>query len=116
MEIMATQLVFEEFRPTKLQVPLSRLEFAEGFPFEFKLERRMVHELGSSTKGFGDPTTQTNTPKYVDEVVAKIMKVDKEAKLFQIMAIVSMNMGNWTLEVNTLKNILVIEEKEKAML
>jgi hypothetical protein len=32
------------------------------------------------------------------------------------MAIVSFNMGNLILDVNTLKNKLVIREKEKAML
>jgi hypothetical protein len=32
------------------------------------------------------------------------------------MAIVNLNMGNLTLEVNTLKNKLVMGEKEKTML
>jgi hypothetical protein len=32
------------------------------------------------------------------------------------MVIVSLNMGNLTLEVNTLKNKLITREKEKAML
>jgi hypothetical protein len=32
------------------------------------------------------------------------------------MAIVSLNMGNLTLDVNILKNMLVMGEKEKAML
>jgi hypothetical protein len=32
------------------------------------------------------------------------------------MVIMSLNMGNLTLEVNTLKNRLVMREKEKAML
>ncbi len=72
--------------------------------------------MGSSTKGSRDPTTQTSTPKSVDEVAAEVMKVNKEVELFQIMAIVSMNMGNLILEVNTLKNRFVIREKEKVML
>jgi hypothetical protein len=42
---MATQPAFEEFRPIYLQVPPSRLESTEGFPFEFEMGRRMVHEL-----------------------------------------------------------------------
>jgi hypothetical protein len=54
---METQLAFEEFKLAKLQVPPSRLEFTKGFPFEFKLERRMVQELGSFAKGSRDPTT-----------------------------------------------------------
>jgi hypothetical protein len=64
---VATQLTFEEFRLVELQVPPTRLEFAEGFPFEFELGRKMVQELGSSTKGFGDPTTHTSTPKSVED-------------------------------------------------
>ncbi len=44
------------------------------------------------------------------------MKADKVAKLFQTMAIVSLNMGNLILEVNTLKNKLVMGEKENEML
>jgi hypothetical protein len=39
---VATQPAFEEFRPTKLHVPPSKLEFAKGFPIEFELGRRMV--------------------------------------------------------------------------
>jgi hypothetical protein len=52
-----TQPVFEKFRPTKLHVPPSRPKSIEGFPFEFELGRRMVHELGSCAKGSVDPTT-----------------------------------------------------------
>jgi hypothetical protein len=42
MERVVTQPTFEESRPTELQVPPSRLEYAKGFPFEFELGRRMV--------------------------------------------------------------------------
>jgi len=52
----------------------------------------------------------------MEEVVAKVMKVDKAIELFQTMAIVSLNMGNLTLEVIIIKNKLVVREKEKAML
>jgi hypothetical protein len=44
------------------------------------------------------------------------MKEDKAIKLFQNMAIVSLNMGNLILEVNILKNRLLTGEKEKVML
>ncbi len=44
------------------------------------------------------------------------MKADKVAKLFQTMAIESLNMRNLTLEVNILMNRLTVREKEKAML
>jgi hypothetical protein len=60
--------------------------------------------------------TQISTPKSVEEVAAKIMKANKAAKLFQTMAIVSLNMGNLTLKVNFLKNILIMGEKEKTVL
>jgi hypothetical protein len=52
----------------------------------------------------------------MEDVVAKVMKANKVVKLFQTVAIVSLNMGNLILEVNTLKNRLTIGEKEKAML
>jgi hypothetical protein len=52
----------------------------------------------------------------MEEVVAKVMKVKKAAELFQTMAIVSLYMGNLTLEVNNLENRLATREKEKAML
>jgi hypothetical protein len=44
------------------------------------------------------------------------MKVNKVVELFQTMAIVNLNMGNLTLEVNILNNRLAIGEKEKPML
>jgi hypothetical protein len=52
----------------------------------------------------------------VEEVVTEVMKVDKVIQLIQTMANVNLNMGNLTLEVNILKNILVIREKEKVVL
>ncbi len=96
MEKVATQPTFEEFRPAEIQVPLSKPESGKGFPFEFELGRRMVQDLGSSTKGFKDPTTQTSTLKSV-EVVAQVMKANKVTGLFQTMAIMSLNMGNLTM-------------------
>jgi hypothetical protein len=52
----------------------------------------------------------------MEEVVTKAMKVDKGAKLFQTMVIVSLNTGNLTMEVNILNNRLVMGEKEKVVL
>ncbi len=52
----------------------------------------------------------------MEEVAAKIMKVDKAIELFETITIMNLNMGNLTLEVNTLKNRLVMREKEKAVL
>ncbi len=66
--------------------------------------------------GSGDTKTQTSTPKSMDKVVAKIMKANKAAELFQTMAIMNLNMGNLALEINTLRNILFMGFKEKAML
>ncbi len=60
--------------------------------------------------------TQINTLKFVEEVIVEVMQVDKVVKLFQIMAIVNLNMGNWTLEVNNLKTRLATGEKEKVVL
>jgi len=52
-------------------------------------------------------------PKFVEEVFTK---ADKGLELFQTMAIMSLNMGNLTIEVNILKNRLVTGEKDKTML
>jgi hypothetical protein len=46
MKIVATQFVFEKFRPIELEVPPNRPKSTEGFSFEFELGRRMVQELG----------------------------------------------------------------------
>ncbi len=108
-----TQSIFKVFKLVELKVPPSRPESAEGFPFKFDMGRKMVQDLGSSVDGFGDPTS---TPKLVEEVATKVMKVNKVTELFQTMVIVSQSMGNLTLEVNTLKYKLVVGEKEKAML
>jgi hypothetical protein len=40
----------------------------------------------------------------VEEIVVEVMKTNKVAKLFQTMAIMSLNMGNLILKVNILKN------------
>jgi hypothetical protein len=52
---MPKQLVFEKFKLEELEIPPNKSKFAEGFPFEFELGRRMVQELGSSTKESIDP-------------------------------------------------------------
>jgi len=52
----------------------------------------------------------------VEEVIAEVMKADKAVELFQTMAIMTLNMGNLTMEVNTLKNKLATWEKDKIML
>jgi hypothetical protein len=44
MQRVVTQPAFEEFRQAELHVPLSRPKSAKGFPFQFELGRRMVHE------------------------------------------------------------------------
>ncbi len=59
---------------------------------------------------------QINTPKSIEEVVAKVMQAYKAIKLSQTMAIVSLNMGNLNLEVNSVKNRLATWEKENAIL
>ncbi len=72
--------------------------------------------MGSSIKGPKNPTTQTNTPKYMEEVATNVMQAQKVTELFHIMAIISLNMGNLNLEVSSLKNRLATWEKEKVVL
>jgi hypothetical protein len=67
-------------------------------------------------EGFKNPTTQTNTPKFVEEVAIKVMERDKVVELFQTMAIVGLNMGNLNLEMNSLKNRLATKKKGKVVL
>jgi hypothetical protein len=52
----------------------------------------------------------------MEEMVVKVMQANKVVKLFQTMAIMNLNVGNLTLEVNNLNNILAIGEKEKVIL
>jgi hypothetical protein len=52
----------------------------------------------------------------VEEVVSKVMKLNKAIELFQTMAIMSLNMGKLTLKVNIFMNVLVMGEKEKVVL
>jgi hypothetical protein len=59
--------------------------------------------------------THTSTLKSLEKVI-EVMKADKVGELFQIMVIVNLNMGNFTLDVNILKNRLAMGEKEKEML
>jgi hypothetical protein len=61
------------FRPLKLQVPPSRPKSIKGFPFKFELGRRMVQELGSFTERSRNLTTQTSTPKAMEEVAIEVM-------------------------------------------
>ncbi len=63
-----------------------------------------MQEIGSFEKGSKNPITQISMPKSMEEVTTQVMQVDKATKLFQTMAIVSLNMGNLNLEVNSLKN------------
>jgi hypothetical protein len=72
--------------------------------------------VGSSRNESKNPTTQTSTPRSMEEVVIEVMQTYKIVELFQTMAIVSLNMGNLNREVSSLKNILTSKEKEKATL
>jgi hypothetical protein len=76
----------------------------------------MVQELGSFVEGSKNPRTWTSTPKFMDKINVELMKIDKAVELFQTMAIVSLNMGNLTLEVNSLNNRLAMREKKKVVL
>ncbi len=72
--------------------------------------------MGSFAKGSKNPTTQTSAPKFVEEVATKVMQTQKAIELFQIMAIVNLNMGNLNIWVSSLKNRLATREKEKVVL
>ncbi len=75
-----------------------------------------MHEMGSFVKGSKNPTTQTSTPKSMEEISTKVMQTQKEIELFKIMAIISLNMGNLNMEVNSPKKKLATREKKKAIL
>jgi hypothetical protein len=47
-----------------------KYQLVEGFPFEFELGSKLVQKMGSFIKGSKNPTTQTSTPKSMEEVVA----------------------------------------------
>ncbi len=113
---MITKPPLAVFRPLEIQVPFSRPRSTKGQPFEFRLGSKIIQELGSSREGSKNPTTQTSTPRFVEEVVTEVMQANKAIELFQTMAIVNMNMGNLNMEENSLKNRLTIEEKEMAIL
>jgi hypothetical protein len=72
--------------------------------------------MGSFVEGSKNPMIETSTLKSMEKVVVEIVQANKTLELFQTMAIVSLNMRNLNLEVSNLKNRLVIEEKEKAIL
>ncbi len=116
IEMVETQPSFEVFKPLEIQVSDSRPKSVKGFPFEFELRRKMVQKMGSFVEGSKNCMTQTSTQKSMEEMVVKVMQANKVVKLFQTMAIMNLNVGNLTLEVNNLNNILAIGEKEKVIL
>ncbi len=52
----------------------------------------------------------------MEEVTIEVTKTYKAIELFKTMAIMSLSMGSLILKVNTLKNKLVMGDKEKVML
>jgi len=56
-----TKPSFAKFKPSKLQVPVSRPRYVEGFPFEFEFGSQLVQKMGSSMKG---SKKSYNTYKY----------------------------------------------------
>jgi hypothetical protein len=74
----------------------------------------MVQELGSYVERFEDPMTLINAPKSVKEVTTEVMKVAKAVELFQTMVILSLNMGNLTLEVNISEEQIGFGGKEEG--
>ncbi len=74
MERVETQPLFVVLKPSEIQVPSNKPGSKEGFPFEFELGSRLVQEMGSFAEGSKNPTTQTSTPKFVEEVTTKVMQ------------------------------------------
>jgi hypothetical protein len=72
-----TQPSFAMFKPLKLQLPINRPRSAKRQPFEFSMGSILVDEMESSIKGSKNPMTQTNTPKYAEEVAIKMMQASK---------------------------------------
>jgi hypothetical protein len=54
--------------------------------------------MGSFVEGSKTTMTQTNTPKFVEEVAIEVMQTQKVAKLFQTMAIINLDMGRKSLK------------------
>ncbi len=52
----------------------------------------------------------------MEEIVVEVIQTLNTTELLQIMAIVSLNMGNLNLEVSSLKNKLARGEREEAIL
>ncbi len=65
-------IAFAMFKPLYLHVLVSRLGSTKGQPFEFGLGSILMQEMGSYVEGSKNPITQTNTPKHVEKVVAKV--------------------------------------------
>jgi hypothetical protein len=71
------------FKPLEIHVLISRPRSAEGQPFEFGLGNILAQEMGSSIKRSKNPTTQTSTPKSLEEVIVKVMQADKNLFILQ---------------------------------
>jgi len=57
MERVGTQTLVAMFKALELQVPISKLGFVDGQPFELGLGNRLVQELGFFVEGSKNPTT-----------------------------------------------------------
>ncbi len=110
MERVATQPTFKNFRLTKLHLPPSRPESIERFPFEFELGKKWYRSWDHLLKDL-EILWHKQVNQSLEEVAIEVMNVNKVVGLFQTMAIVHLNMGNLILEVDILKNKLVMGEK-----
>jgi hypothetical protein len=94
-------------------LPQSRPRSIEGHALDMDLGLHM-RDKGMSSKDTSKEETPHNlTPKYVEELAEEVLGNNKTVEMFQAMAIVSMKMGNLSLEVKSLKNKLTLVEKEK---
>jgi hypothetical protein len=73
----------------------------------------MKDKVVSSKEGSRGKTQQIFTPKYVEDIITNVMESNKSTEMFQAMAIVSLNMGNLGLKVESLETKLTMVEGDK---
>lgn len=77
----------------------------------------MWDRVMSSRDKSREETPQNLTPKFVEDMVARVLKNNKIVKMFQAMAIVSLKMGNLGLEVHSLNiRLTTLQGKKQGLL
>ncbi len=127
MDVQEIGLQINQQQPQHYQVPhkvLPKPSFndyrpglAKGKTLEIGQNIQMWDKVMSSRDGFKEETPQNLTPKFVEDMVARVLKNNKIVKMFQAMAIVSLKMGNLGLKVHSLKiNLTTLGGKKQGLL